>query len=361
MGSKGINRIIVLAIVLVFVGAGIFFLRSGRNSGGLSGGTSDSVTLRVCTWSNYYPENILQDFSKKTGIKVELSYISSNEELFAKMKAGASGFDIIHPSDYMVRQMAALGMLTPLTHEKLTHLNHLDEYYKSLPYDPGLKHSVPFTWGTTGIAINTAKVKLPENGVTWKMLLDSPDGKHTSILDDMREVFSAVLLSQGQSPNTRDEKPLEQAREKVAQVKDKVLMFSSEPKPLLLRGEINIAHIYSSDAVQAAIENPNIKYFIPKEGGIIWTDNFAIPKSSERTAEAHAFINYFLDPENASLLIQQNHLATPNKTAKLRLLPDVANNPNLYPPQSVLSKMVFLEDLGAAMAILNRMWTELKS
>jgi spermidine/putrescine transport system substrate-binding protein len=261
----------------------------------------------------------------------------------------------------MVRQMAALNMLTPLDHTKLKNISNIDDFYRNLPYDPGMKVSVPFTWGTTGIAVNTAKVKVPEDGVGWKMLLDSPDAKHTSLLDDMREVFSAVLIDEGQSPNTKDEKNLEKAKLKVSALKDKVLMFTSEPKPLLVKEELNIAHIYSSDAVQAGIENPSIKFFIPKEGGIVWTDNFAIPQSNQHPDVAYRFIDYFLNPENAARLAKENHLATTNKTARGMLPVEVTGNPNLYPPTTVLSKMTFMDDLGDALTVMNRLWTELKS
>lgn len=347
----GTQRIVKLVAVLALVVGAVIFLRNKSDN---------SKTIRVCTWSNYFPEASLAAFTAKTGIKVELSYISSNEELFSKLKAGATGFDIIQPSDYMIGQLNKLNMLTPLDQSSLTNLSHLDDYYRTLPYDPGFKHSVPFTWGTTGIAVNSEKVKVTEAEVSWKLLLDT-QAKHTSLLDDMREVFSAVLFLKGLDPNQRDAKVLEAASKDVAQAKSKVLMFTSEPKPLLLRGELDIAHIYSVDAIQAGKENPNIKYFIPKEGAIIWTDNFAIPKTSNKVAEAHSFINHFLDPDAAYVVITENNLATPNKTARAKLPDDIKNDPAMYPPQEVLGRLKFLVDIGDGLNSMNRLWTELKS
>jgi len=348
MGNKGIALLLGLAALI----GGIVFYLSPKGS---------SESLKFCTWSNYYPESILEDFTKKTGIRVELSYVSSNEELFAKLKAGATGYDLIQPSDYMVRQMTKLSMLKPLEHSQLPNLSHLDEYYLNLSYDRGLKYSVPFNWGTTGIAINTEKVTVPGEGVSWKMLFESPDPKHTSLLDDMREVFAAVMLWKGNSINSTSLPVLEAARNDIARIKDNILMFSSEPKPLLLKGEITIAHIYSCDGIQAQIDNPKIRYFIPKEGGVVWTDNFAIPVSSRKEKEAHAFINYFLEPENALKIATQNHLAIPNRTARARLPAEQLNNPNFYPSAEVLVRMKFLEDLGDTLLTINRMWTELKT
>ena len=129
----------------------------------------------------------------------------------------------------------------------------------------------------------------------------------------------------------------------------------------LLKEELLIAHIFSSDAVQAHAQNPDINFFIPNEGGLIWTDNFAIPSSSQHKIQAHTFINFFLDPENALSTVKQSHLATPNKTVKSLLGPEETNNPNIYPPPETFSKLFFLEDLGEHLPVMNRMWTELKS
>lgn len=348
----GTQRITSLFLALFIIVGGILFLRSK---------VAETNSLRVCTWSNYFPESSLQEFTKDTGIKVELTYISSNEELFAKLKAGASGFDIIQPSDYITRRLIALSMLAPLDKRLLTHLHHIDPYYFNLPYDPGLQYSVPFTFGTTGIAVNTQKVKLAQDELSWDFLLRSPDPNHTSLLDDMRESFAAILFAKGLSPNTRDLATLEQAKDDLAQSKDSILMFTSEPRALLLKGELNISHAYSVDAIQAHRDNPNIRFFIPKEGGIIWTDNFAIPKTSSRPEEAHQFINFFLDPDNNLKIVEENWLATPNKTAKAMLPESVRNDPHLYPDSETLKKLIFLEELGPALKKLSRLWTELKS
>ncbi len=348
----GLKRIISFVIILGFLTGILIYFRQ-RNPA--------VPTLRVCTWSNYFPESAIKSFIDTTGIKVEISYISSNEELFAKLKAGATGFDIVQPSDYMVRQMKALSMLSKLDRSLLPHLVHLDEYYRKLPYDFGNEVSVPFTWGTSGIAVNTAKVKIPVDGVSWSLLLDAGYTRQTSLLDDMREVFAGVLLWKNLSPNTTNLKLLEETKLEISKIKNRVLLFSSEPKPLLLREEVLIAHIYSSDAVQANAENPNIKFFIPKEGGLLWTDNFAIPESSQHKAQAHAFIDYFLTPANALAVVRQSHLATPNRTVKLMLSGAEQNDPNIYPPPAIFNKLFFLDDLGETLSVLNRMWTELKS
>jgi spermidine/putrescine transport system substrate-binding protein len=349
MGSQ---RIIGLVIAVAVVAGGMLFIRQKA---------SNPKTLRVCAWSHYFPDEVLAEFTKKTGIPVELSFISSNEELFAKMRAGATGFDIIQPSDYMIRQMIRLEMLSPLTQSSLPNLAHLEEYFRNLPYDPGLKYSVPFNAGTTGIAINTEKVKVPTDGVSWNMLFNSPNPQHTSLLDDMREVFTGILLLQGKPVNTVDETILRAAKSDIQKVKSKILMFSSEPLPLLTKEEVYIAHAFSEDAIQARVNNPKIQYYIPKEGATRWTDNFAIPKSADHVADAHVFINYFLDPDQALKMILEEHLALPNATAKAKLPPEIRNDANRFPTPEISKRLYFLDDIGDTMTVLTRMWTELKS
>lgn len=355
MGAKKITGLVALfAIVL----GGIFVL--GR-AGSRGASAPKETVLRVYTWSNYFPDEVIQEFTKRTGLKVEFTYMSSNEELLAKLKAGASGFDIIQPSDYMVRQMIRIGMLTPLDKTKLSNLTHLEDEWKDLPYDPGGKFTVPFTWGTTGIAVNTEKVKVPADGVSWKLLLESPDPKHTSALDDMREVFAAVLKSRGRSINETDPKILDEARKDIGELKNRILMFNSEPKAFVLKEELTISHIFSCDAAQAHKENPKVQFFIPKEGGTRWTDNFAIPATSQNVAGAHQFINFVLDPDIALSIVREKLLATPNKTARAKLSQDEKSDPAVYPSPEVLQRMQYLDDLGETLQVVSRMWTELKS
>ncbi len=343
---------VLLAFVVLF--GGVFtLLRSGTGN--------SKPTLRVYAWSTYFSDEILKKFTERTGVRVELSFLSSNEEMFAKLRAGATGFDVIQPSDYMVRQLVQLKMLQALDKSQLPNITQLDAAYQNPPYDPGGKYSVPFTFGTTGIAVNTDKVKIPAGGVDWSMLLKSPDPKHTSVLDDMREVFGAVLKSQGNSINTTALAELEKARQQIGLLKNSILMFNSEPKGLLLKGEINIAHIFSCDAAQAIASNPKIKYFIPKEGGTLWTDNFAIPATAVHAKEAHQFINFILEPEIALAIVRDKKLATPNIAAKEKLSPEERGDRTVYPDPKQLMKMHYLEDIGDQLQVVSRMWTELKS
>jgi len=317
--------------------------------------------LKVYTWSNYFPESLLKEFTRRTGASVELSYMASNEELLAKLRAGATGYDIIQPSDYMVRTMRTAGLIQPLKKEKLPGLANLEDRFNKTSYDPGNAHSVPFTWGTTGIAIDTSKVKIPPGPVSWRILLDSPQPQHTSALDDMRETFAMALAFRGLDINSTQAPALESARETIAAMKSRILMFTSEPKPLLLKGELRIAHIFSCDAAQARKENSNIQYFIPAEGAVTWTDNFAIPSGSRQPDAAHAFIDFFLEPANAVAVVREKHLATPNRAARALLSAEERDDRDIYPSEQDLKRTHYLEETGTHGDLLSQLWTELKS
>ncbi|MBI4406203.1 MAG: extracellular solute-binding protein, partial [Deltaproteobacteria bacterium] len=174
-------------------------------------------------------------------------------------------------------------------------------------------------------------------------------------------VFAAALLWKKLPVNSTDPKSLETAKQDIAHIKNKILTFTSEPKPLLQRDEIYIAHMFSTDGAQASADNAKFRYFIPKEGAILWTDNFAIPTSSHQVDEAYRFIDFFLEPEHALELALNNHVATTNKTARARLPKSATDNPNFYPQKELLDRLQMMDDLGSELSKLNQMWTELKS
>lgn len=351
---KNFHRVLKACLALALI-AGVGYWLARRT------GEKGKPVLRVCAWSNYLPDEILEEFRARTGIKVELSLVSSNEELFAKLKAGATGFDVIQPSDYMSRQMIRLGMLREIDHAQLKNLGNLMEESRNPAWDPELKYTIPFSWGTTGLVINTNKVDIaPGEAPGWAMLFESPDPKHTSLLDDMREVFSAMLIWKGLTPNVRDSQQLGSAQEKLRDIREKILMFTSEPRQYLARSELNVAHAYSMDAMQASDIRPEFKYFIPREGAVRWADNFAIPAPAKHLAEAYQFLDFVLDSKVASQLALKGRFSTTNRAAWEMLPESERTNPALYPDKETMGRLHYLEDLGDALVVMNRMWAELK-
>lgn len=323
---------------------------------------SAPVTLQLGIWSNYLTPNTLDEFQKRTGYRVQVSHYSSNEELLAKLQAGAGGYDVIVPSDYMVFVMGKLGLLKKLETAKLSHFGEIEPRYLKRSFDPTNEYSAPYDVGTTGIAVNRDKVKTRVTG--WKSLFEAPElaGK-ISFLDDAREALGAALKAQGKSLNTRDAAELDAAKRKLIQARSRVRAYNSETLSALVNGEVLVAQAYVSDAMQARkATGGKIEYVLPEEGGTFWIDNLVIPAKASHPAEALALVDYLLEAKVAAATAQTIFVTPANRNA-MGLLPAgfVASHAEMFPTEAQLAKFEMLEDLGERVADWDRAWTEIKA
>ena len=257
------------------------------------------VTLHLFTWSDYTEETAAKEFEKKFGIKIVTDTFGSNEELLAKMQGGASGYDIVVPSDYMVSIMIKQGLLSEIDPSKLPNLAMVYKHLKGLYYDPDNKYSVPYLWGTTGIGYNADLMHAPPD--SWQALFSAEFKGKISLLNDEREVFAMALRLQRLPMNSTDPLEVASAKTRLMTQKPLVKTYTSENyDQLLVSGEVAMAHGWSGTVLRAAAEKPSIRFIIPKEGGTIWQDNFCVLKTSTHKAEAMVFINYLLEPEVAA-------------------------------------------------------------
>ena len=322
---------------------------------------SEHRVVNLAIWSNYLSPSLVTEFEKTSGIHLQVSNYSSNEELLAKLQAGAAEYDVVVPSDYMVYAMSKLGLIQELDYAQLPNSKNLDPKYLKKTYDPGNKYAVPYDWGTTGIAINRSLYKGQIK--SWKDLFEKPDlaGKF-SLLDDVREVLGAALKAQGASMNSRDPKELNKAKELLLKARGRVKEFSSEPLMSLINGETAVAHIYMSDALQARkATGGKIDYIIPEEGGTFWIDNLVVPKAAPHPKEAYALINFLLDAKSVVSTTVSVFVAPANKDAIALLPKELQMSTMLFPPTSVLSRCEMLEDLGDSVGAWDRIWTEVKA
>lgn len=326
--------------------------------------TSDSAqprTLNLYIWAEYTSPTLLAAFEKKTGIKVVESNFASNEEMLAKLQAGVTGYDVIVPSDYMVAVMIKLGLLAPLEKERIPNLKNLDKKLLGKPYDPENRFSLPYSWSTTGIAVNRDLFKDPVTG--WDTVFsDAKVAGRVSMLDDVREVMGAALKFQGQSLNSRDEKALADARDLLLKSKHRFKAFNSTPIDLIASGEIMLAQMYSGEALIAARDSGKpIEFVIPKEGATIAIENLVVPTSSSRKAEAMEFIN-FLFEETSNIDFVTRVLSGPVVAGiRVKLPPEVGANMSLFPDDATLKNCEMMEDLGETTATYDRIWSEFKA
>jgi spermidine/putrescine transport system substrate-binding protein len=317
-------------------------------------------TLHVYTWADYVNPDLVKRFEKDHECKVVIDTFDSNETMFAKLKAGATGYDLIVPTSYMVKVMAEQGMLQPLDHALLPNAKNVDPEALAKVYDKKMEHSVPYTLGYGVFAYRKDKVKNVD--ASWSVFARSDLKKRMTILDDMHETLGAALKSLGYSLNSRDEKQLAQARDVVISWKKNIAKFDNEGyKAGLDSGEFLVVQGYSGDLWQVAQENEKIAIVIPKEGVSISCDEMVIPKSAPNQKLAHALINYLLDAEVSAENMEWMGYLCPNTAAMKKVGKDFLKNPAVVIPEDVKAKCEALEDLGADLPKWTKAWDEVKA
>jgi len=320
-----------------------------------------SGTVNLAIWSNYVTNETLASFTTATGVTVNVSNYSSNEELLAKLQAGGTGIDVAVPSDYMVQIMQNLQLIEVLDRTQISNVAGLDPTKMGKPFDPENRWSVPYGWTVTGIGINRDVYKGPL--ASWKDLLTLPElnGK-VSLLDDAREALGAALRTVGHGINTVDPAQLEMGRKALADARGQIRAFTSEPRDLLVRGELAAAQIYSSDALQARRETGGrIEFVVPQEGGTMAIDNLVIPRGAPNPRAAHALINHLISAES-NVTYVTSILAGPVVLKTMELLtPELRDNRGLFPPAEIMAKCEMVTDIGEATKLWDRAWTEVKA
>ena len=324
------------------------------------GGGDNGKRLNVYIWTNYITRELLDQFTAQTGIRVKFDVYDSNEAVLEKLASGASDYDIVVPTDYMVCILARQGLLVPLDHGKLPNLGNLTARFRNPPFDPGNAHSVPYLWGTTGFANNNAKVGATLD--SWAAVFDGRWKGRILIHDDMRECFGAALRVQGHSANSTNATELAAARDLLLKQKPLVKTYNSSGFADILRsGDVWIAHGYNGELATPCDEDKNLAYVIPKEGCTVWVDNLCIPKSARHVEAAHAFINYMLEGRNIAAVVNAMSYACANDAARPFIKPALLADPARYPDDAALKRCDFIGDLGESLQLRDRYWTEIKA
>jgi spermidine/putrescine-binding protein len=317
--------------------------------------------VNIYIWTNYLPPDVVADFEKQTGIKATVDTYDSNEALLAKLQSGVADYDVVVPSEYMLKVMIPEGLLLDLDHARLPGMKNLDPRFVNQTFDPANGHSIPYLWGTTGIGYDKTKIKGPVD--SWKAVFDERYAGRILMLDDVREGFGAALRVMGRSVNETDPAVLRQAAEVLKKQKKLVKTYnSSDFANLLAAGDVDIAQGYNGEMAEAVSNAPDrLAYVVPKEGGTLWVDNLAIPKTARHADAAYRFLEFVLQPEIAARIVNGVHYAGANKAAWERIDPKIRSNPAIYPPQEVLDHCELIEDLGETTQLLDQLWTEVKA
>jgi spermidine/putrescine transport system substrate-binding protein len=325
-----------------------------------SGWAADEKRLNVYNWDTYIGETTLQTYTDQTGTEVQYDLFANNEELLTKLEQGNPGYDVIFPGDYMVETMITLGIVAPLDHAKLGNIGNVDPAFANPRYDPSMKHSVPYKWGTVGIGYRKAKVETPDS---WSLLFDSDRyAGRLALLADQRIVLGCALKYLGYSMNSTEEGEVNKARDLLIRQKQRIKAFApDEGQTMLMSGDADIVMEWNGDINQAMAEDADLNYVVPKEGTNLFVDNICIPKDAPHPENAHAFIDHILDPQVEAEICSTIHYATPNVAARKLLASEELANPTIYPPSDVIAKSEQILDVGDFTRIYDRAWTEIQA
>jgi spermidine/putrescine transport system permease protein len=327
-------------------------------AGGGTAPPSERV-LNVYIWSNYIAPETVRKFEERHGVRVNLDLYDTNEALLAKIQAGNTAYDVICPSNYPIEILRAQDLLLPLDHSALPHRANLDPALLDKSYDPGNRYSMPYVWGTCGIGYDRRRTGPVDS---WDALWDPKWKGRILMLDDARETIGAALKRRGRSLNATDEGWLREAQRQLLDQKPLVKVYDSGSfDAALLSGDVWLAQGWSGQFAKVRDENPDLEYVVPREGGSLFVDSLAIPRSAPHPELAHAFIDFTMEAEIAAEICRTMHYSTPNRAAIPLLPPEITGNPAIFPPEDVLRRVELIEDIGEATVLYDRLWTEVKA
>jgi spermidine/putrescine-binding protein len=315
--------------------------------------------LDLFAWSEYVPQEVIDGFTKETGIKVNYQTYGSNEEMLSKLLAGAGKYDLIQPSEYTVEALVKKDKLEPLDWSQIPNIKNIGKEFLNQPHDPQQKYSVPWMSGSVGIVVNTEKVKGPVKGLA-DVFQDKHAGRIVAV-NDNRELVSCALDTLGLPINQVDKASLGKAKPVLARWVKLVKVFDSDsPKTPLINGDCDLGVVWSGEAALCYQHDPKFQYVLPAEGAHQFIDNLCIPRTATHKREAMLFMNYILRPEVSKLISDKFPYTNPNLEARKLLSKEQLANPASYPDTAGV-KLETFRDIGKEAAAIDKLMTDLKA
>ncbi|WP_102869030.1 polyamine ABC transporter substrate-binding protein [Pseudovibrio exalbescens] len=346
---------------------------------GMGAAAAQDRTVNIYNWSDYIDDEVLAQFEEETGIAVKYDVFDSNEVLETKLLTGGTGYDVVAPTAQFLSRQIQAGVFQKLDRDQLPNLKHMDKQLmeRLSKLDPENAYSINYMWGTSGLGMNTAKIKevAPDAPLdSWAILFDPEILKQVSecgvhVMDEPDEMFPAALHYLGMDPDSNDPEDIRKAGELLETIRPYVLKFhNSEFVNALANGDICLAYGWSGDVMQAAdraAEAGNgveLEYVLPKEGGQMWFDQMAIPADAPHPEEAHEFLNFIMRPEIAAKLTNYIYYANGNEAATDLVDDEIKSDPSIYPTKDVKEKLYTVSAKPLkTQRVMNRVWTAVKS
>ncbi|MEX2167236.1 MAG: spermidine/putrescine ABC transporter substrate-binding protein [Methyloceanibacter sp.] len=308
---------------------------------------AEEPKLNFYNWDTYIGETTLDDFKEASGIDVNMSLFATNDELFAKLRAGNPGYDVIVPGSEFVERMIQANLLEPLDHSKIPNMKNIaPEFIEDAPFDPGRKYSMPYAWLVIGIGYRKSKVDgVPDS---WKWVFDSDKyaGKIT-VMSDASELFRNCFKYLGGSLNDASTELLQKAEAMLTKQKPYIKSFHEDNgQDLLLSGEVDVAMEYNGDIAQIMTEDDDIDFVVPKEGAMKQQDTLAIPRGAPHPENALKFINYIFEPEVGLEIFETIKFPTPNAASTAIMPAEFKDNQVIFPPADIMAKCEWPNFLG---------------
>ena len=350
--------IIRVALVIISVSGVLLFINFKL---GDSGGRSGKDSITVFNWGEYLDPDLLKQFELETGIKVIYETFDSNEAMMTKINQGGTSYDIAVPSEYAIEKMQEAGHLLPIDHSKIPNLVNIDPYFLDLPFDPKNKYSIPYFWGTLGIAFNPELLE-GQTFESWDDLWNPSLKQQVVLVDSAREVIGMGLNSLGYSLNSIDPSHLQKATSKLNSLSPNIkAIIGDEITQLMVNGEAAVALTWSGQAADMMADNEDIDYSIPIDGSNLWFDNMVIPHTASNIEGAYAFINFMLDAEVAAQNADYVGYSTPNLAAIELMDPEVTMDERFYPDEEARDHLEVYTNLGLKMlGTYNELFLEFK-
>ncbi len=320
-----------------------------------------SNELNILNWEDYFYPNFVEEFQEKYGVTINIFTFDEEDYMISELETKPGSYDFVIASDAVVRDLIAAKTLAQIDKNNIPNLNNIDPSFLDKSFDPSNMYSIPYLWGTTGIAYNASAVS--ENVTSWSSLWDDSFAGKIGIIDNKDEVIGVALNYLGYSINPTNLTQLSEAEKILSEQKDIIAGYfgSRDIVDGLISGSFVISLCYNGDALYASERNEDIVYTIPDEGAALWIDSMVIPVDSPRKYTAEIFINYLLEPQVSANITNYQWYANPNMAAKPYIDDEILDNEDVFLSDDVLENCEFFEALDSGLVNeMNRIWSHLQ-